>query len=440
MAHRDRFGLPLTTVSEAAAADYVGAVDLMLSANFGAEALLDRALATDPDFALAHIARARLLQVQARIGEAKEAAATARGLVARVTPREARHIETLALAVDGEGPRALALLEEHVAEYPRDALVLALAMGVFSLLGFSGRVDFHEAQLALLERLAPRWDEAWWFLTYLGWARIELGDIARGAGEVERALELNPHNAFAAHARAHGHFEAGAADAGAAFITRWLPTYDRRGQLHGHLAWHQALFELARGNPAGARTLYADAVRPTASLAPPLFSLADSASFLWRWQLYGTAPSLAGEWAEVGRHVARYFPHAGLHFADIHAVLAEAALGDDAAATRRQAQSRERLASGRLPQGPAVPALCAGVAAFARCDYALAADELGTVLDELPRVGGSHAQREVFEDTFIIACLRAGQRERARPRLEERLARRPSARDRRWLAETAPMT
>jgi hypothetical protein len=156
----------------------------------------------------------------------------------------------------------MALIEEHVDEYPRDALVLSLALGVFGLLGFSGRADFHEAQLALLQRLAPRWDEDWWFLTYLGWARIELGDIATGAAEVERALALNAHNAYAAHARAHGYFEAGEADAGTAFIEGWLPDYDRRSQLHAHLSWHQALFELARGNSARAGALYADAIRP----------------------------------------------------------------------------------------------------------------------------------------------------------------------------------
>src|SRR5579864_760077 len=223
MPFEDRFGLPLTTSSAAAAEKYVGALDLMLSANIGAEELLDAALASDPEFALAHIARGRLLAVQARGAEAKEAAERAHTLAGRVTAREARHIAAVALAIDGKGKEATAVLEEHVAEYPRDALVLSLALGVFGLLGFSGRVDFHEAQLALLESLAPRWDEDWWFLTYLGWARIELGDIARGAREVERALDLNPQNAYAAHARAHGYYEAGDAEGGAGFIEGWLP-------------------------------------------------------------------------------------------------------------------------------------------------------------------------------------------------------------------------
>jgi 4-hydroxyphenylpyruvate dioxygenase-like putative hemolysin len=107
----DRFGLPLSTQDSAAAADYVAAVDLMLSANAGAEARLERALAADPEFALAHIARARLLQVQARVADARKAAAEARALAGRVTRREARHIETIAQAIDGNGPKAMSLVE-----------------------------------------------------------------------------------------------------------------------------------------------------------------------------------------------------------------------------------------------------------------------------------------------------------------------------------------
>src|SRR5258705_566227 len=204
----DRVGLPLTTQPPQAAESYNRAVDLLLSANAGAEALLDAALAADPEFALAHIARARLCQVQARMPEAKQAAAEARGLRDRVSARVEGTIEVIALTIDGAGSRAMARLEDHVAEYPRDALALSLALGVFGLLGFSGRLDHHDAQLTLLERLAAHWGEDWGFLTYLGWARLETGAVAVGTPEVERALTRNPHNAFAAHAPTPGYFHA----------------------------------------------------------------------------------------------------------------------------------------------------------------------------------------------------------------------------------------
>ena len=54
--------------------------------------------------------------------------------------------------------------------------------------------------------------------------------------------------------------------------------------------------------------------------------------------------------------------------------------------------------------------------------------------DQLCRVGGSHAQREVFEDTLMEAYLRAGQFDKAEGLLNNRLKRRESPRDAFWLA------
>jgi tetratricopeptide (TPR) repeat protein len=431
---KDCFELPVTCATAAAVEDYVAAVDLLLSAWPGAEVRLDRALNADPDFALAHIARGRLLQLQARIPEAKAAAAHAQSLANRLTARERRHIDAIALSIDGAAGDALAMVRAHASEYPRDALPLSLALGVFGLLGFSGRSDHHEAQLALLEQLAPHWGDDWWFLGYLGWAYIETGEVAEGTRLVERSLAGNPRNAHAAHQRVHGFFESGDADGGAGFVENWLTCYDRAGHLHCHLSWHLALFELARGNVERSRTIYLDDIRPSAAQAAPMLVLADSASFLWRWRIYGVAPSLDLEWAEVAEHARRHFPCAGLAFADLHAALAEVATGDDDGLHSRIAGLQSLARDGRLSPGKVAPALCAGAAALGRDDNAEAAQILEPALADLARIGGSHAQREIFEDSLIVAYIRSEQSAKAAPFLRARLGRRPSTRDEAWLA------
>jgi tetratricopeptide (TPR) repeat protein len=435
MEMKDRFDLPVTSTSARSLEDYVTALDLLLSANPGADPLFQRAIAADPDFALAHIARARSLQLQARMPEARAAAAQAQALRDRVSTREQRHLDAIALAIEGAAAEALALIRTHAAEFPRDALPLSLGLGVFGLIGFSGRLDHHEEQLALLEELAPHWGDDWWFLGYLGWAYIETGEVAAGTRLVERSLADNPRNAHAAHQRAHGFFESGDAAGGAAFIEAWLPGYDRAGHLHCHLSWHLALFELARGNTERARDVYLDSIRPSVARSAPMLSLADSASFLWRWQLYGAAPPFDQEWAEVAAHARRHFPHAGLAFADLHAALAEAATGDHEILQRRIAELRSLSKEGRLPPGEVAPALCAGAAALGHGDQAEAARLLEAVLADLARIGGSHAQREVFEDSLILAYLRSEQSAKAARLLRSRLARRPSNRDQAWLTQ-----
>ena len=62
------------------------------------------------------------------------------------------------------------------------------------------------------------------------------------------------------------------------------------------------------------------------------------------------------------------------------------------------------------------------------------------VFPQLARVGGSHAQREVFEDTLLESYIRAEQYDKAEDLLRERLNRRSSVRDSYWLARTKTNT
>ena len=87
--NRDRYDLPLTTASDRAAAHYRDGVDCMLSAWHGAEDAFDQAIAEDPGFALAHIARARLHQLNMQGAEARAMAAQARQLAASATSANA---------------------------------------------------------------------------------------------------------------------------------------------------------------------------------------------------------------------------------------------------------------------------------------------------------------------------------------------------------------
>ena len=112
-----------------------------------------------------------------------------------------------------------------------------------------------------------------------------------------------------------------------------------------------------------------------------------------------------------------------------------------AAATRNQAALEERLAviekrvaDGKLPAGAVVPQLFRAMSAFAGGDYRGCVAQLSPVLDEVVRIGGSHAQRELVEDTFIVALMKSGDLARAQAMLDRRLHRRPSPRDTRWLA------
>jgi len=64
--------------------------------------------------------------------------------------------------------------------------------------------------------------------------------------------------------------------------------------------------------------------------------------------------------------------------------------------------------------------LCRGILAYARGDYARAADDLVPLAGEIRRLGGSHAQRDVFQRTLIEAAIKAGRLRQARAMLSAR--------------------
>jgi hypothetical protein len=437
MPHEDRYGLPLSTSSEEAASAYREGVDLMLAGWTGTAETLERAIAADPDFALAQIARARVHAFYQQGDLARQKAALARELAAkRGTERERSHVETLALAIEGRLPDAIAAMLGHVDAWPRDAVVLSLPLGAFGLFAFSGMPDHDRARHELCERVARHYGEDWWFLTMSGWAMTENGDIARGRAVTERGFNLRRANAHAAHAVLHAMFEDGSIDEADRLVDDWIPTYGRAGILHGHILWHQALGALEHGDAAKALRIYADVLQPSATQAPPLNIVTDSASLLWRLAAYGhSVPKTL--WLEADGAAQKLFPKSSLPFADVHMALFAAATQNREALAARLAVIEQRLAEGKLPAGPVVPAICRALAAFADDDHAACAQTLAPVLGEVVRIGGSHAQRELIEDTFIVALMRSGDLSRARTLLDARLHRRPSMRDTRWQAAMA---
>ena len=153
---QDRYGFALTTASTEARDAYVAGVDLALSANHGAEEAFRRAIACDEGLAVAHVALARMLQVAGRIPDAKAAAGRAQELASSLPQRERSHVNALATVIDSGSVAGLAAVKEHLATYPRDAMVLAPCTGVFGLIGFSGRAGREVELLALLDPLGER--------------------------------------------------------------------------------------------------------------------------------------------------------------------------------------------------------------------------------------------------------------------------------------------
>ena len=431
----DRYGLPISTTVDAAGAAYRDGIDCILAAWPGAAAALDRAIAADPDFALAHAGRARVHAMYAESAQARAGISTAQRLVAsNGTDRERSHVELLAAAIGGQPDRALTGALSHLEQWPRDATILFTLLGAFGLLAFSGRPDHDRARVDLCRRHAGDYGEDWWFLTYHGWALTESGDVRNGRRISEHAFGLRRENANAVHGLAHAMFEDDSLAEADELLGQWMPGYDRAGIQHGHLAWHWALSALDREDPGRALELFDSHFRPGVTLAAPMNVVTDGISLLWRLFAYGyEVPERA--WQEVSGYSERAFPRAGTAFADAHMGLLAAATGNGPGLERRISELETRLADDLLSVGPVAPAICRAAREFAAGDYARCIEILEPLAHEIVRIGGSHAQREVFEDILIIALLRADEPARARTLIDQRLHRRaPPCREARTVA------
>ena len=429
---KDRYDLPISTSSPQAAERFQEGMDRLLSQNFGPEEKLQRSIEADEGFAMAHAALAYNWMLRVQLAEAKESIKRAQSLAAGVTRREAQHIECIALFVAGNGPQSLALIREHLAEFPRDAMMSRLAQRHF-MQGCSGAgvANFPEELFAMLTELEPHYGDDWSFLGQYAFAHHETGLLEKAYQFAQRSLDLRPTNAVASHSVTHVFFERGDPIGGGDFLGNWLLSFDKRATYHIHLSWHQALFELAMGRYQQAVALYESDIRPSVVARSPS-SLADSASLMWRMQVYaGVAPPVP--WEEVRDQAAPAADRPGPPFRDAHAALAFSAAGDDKALGRMMDGLREVAHKGNAVAEEVTLPLVQGIHAFAQGDYSQAVQLMEPIAGQLTRLGGSHAQREVFEDTLLEAYLRAEQFDKAESMLQSRLKQRASVRDTFWL-------
>ena len=429
----DRYGLPLTTNSQTALAHYAEGLDLALSQNFGAEDAFDRAIEADEGFALAYASKAFLEFLRINVPEARASAEKAEKLSSGLSSRERGFVDVVSKFVHGQNHAATAAAHQHASEYPRDALILRLAQRLYTqgCVGI-GAPDYPPRFYRLMTEAAPHYGEDWAFLGQYAWANHEIGKMGEGMDLAQRSLYLNPSNGVAAHSVAHVFYEMSQDDEGAAFLSEWLEDYDRRSTYRVHLSWHQALFELAMGRYNQALGWYDRDIRPAVQELK-YASLADSASLVWRMKIYGdTSPQ--APWSELIELAAPAAARPGPSFRDAHAALAFTAAGDDESFGKLVDGLQAMADNGDATAREATLPLIKGIGAFGRGDYAEAVRLMEPVYPQLTRVGGSHAQRLVFEDTLLEAFLRAEEFDKATDMLRERLSRRESPRELYWLA------
>ena len=174
-----------------------------------------------------------------------------------------------------------------------------------------------------------------------------------------------------------------------------------------HNWWHLALFALEQGDGAATLALYDEHVWGVCREYSQ--DQIGAVSLLARLELAGV--DVGARWQDLAPWLAGRTHDQVQPFLDMHYLYGLARAGRPEADALLAAVERHAAHAPALTraawQRVAVPA-CRGLLAHARGDHGRAVDELGIALPRLIEIGGSHAQRDLFEQVYVDALARAG--------------------------------
>ena len=430
MSFPDIRGNPCGTTSRAALAAAESALWRLMSFYDAPLADLDAAMAADPGWALPHITKAGFLlslTEAAQLPEADAHLSHARALAKQATPRERAHLQAVQLVHEGRWHAACRVWDELLLEHPTDALALQWAQ----------LWDFYRGDAVGLRqrpaRALPAWDEADPLYAYalslyaFGLEENNLYPQAEEAGR--RALALNPRVPWAVHAVAHVMEMQGRFEEGSAWLRQHQEAWAEDNGFACHLWWHKSLFRLEAMDVEGVRRLV-DAHLSGDALQVTLQRV-DAVAMLWRLHLLGEdlsahARALLQTWTLDDADAGHYA------FNDVHTVLALLVAGEAPRAEAWVARCAERAlgaedarrANHLMAREVGLP-LMRGLLAFARGDADGAVDLIYPARAGAQRFGGSHAQRDLIDQTLLAAAAQGNRRAVGRALINERTMAKP---------------
>ncbi len=422
----DRRGLAFSSESDEAVALFDQAVDHYLEYRLDTGELLGQALEADPGFVMPRLLKASMLrllgsnsvrpQIEAELG-AIDAQDT------RLNPRETLHVEALKHWVAGDLTAARSTWDAIVQEWPFDLVALRHMHFQSFWLGEQ------QAMRNTVASALPAWTDDMpgygFVLGMLAFGFEEMGDYARAEALGKEAVERNPEDLWAIHAVAHVMEMQGRLADGSAWLDYPDDRWADRGPVKNHVWWHAALFAVESGDFDAALVLYDNHVKPGERRIST--DMMNAPSLLARLELAGC--DVGERWEQLAEWSEGWVDDHVIAFTDAHTMIPLARTGREAAAEaflaslEKFAGTRDNDAAQRIE--PLILPLAKGIRALYAGKPAETVELLAPIRYGLQPIGGSHAQRDIFNQLLLEAAIKAGNWPLARSLASERIALRP---------------
>jgi tetratricopeptide (TPR) repeat protein len=354
--------------------------------------------------------------------EAPEAPANARRYLraaealGSANDRERAAVAHLKAWVADDVPGALAVSRAVVADHPRDlAMVKLHQYHAFNQGDFPEMLWIAEAAIAANENVAQMHGMH-------AFALEQCHLLPEAEAAARAALALQADEPWAHHAMAHVMLTEGRIDEGADFLegvaAGWEPL---NSFIYTHNWWHLALFYLSQGRGEAARAVYDE--RVWARVKSYSQDQVGAVSLLARLEFAGV--EVGDRWDELAGHLAARVGDTVQPFLSLQYLYGLARAGrPEAGALMASIRDRAATAPAFSHAAWAYVALpvAEGMTAFLAGDAAGAVRKLGAALPRMVEIGGSHAQRDLFEQIYLEALLADRRWTRAQQVLEQRRA------------------
>jgi tetratricopeptide (TPR) repeat protein len=423
---------PVSLTSQAQLDDWNGVVHGVLSHGTKPGVHLGALIDANPDFAMGHAARGLFMIMTGRkemLTHAINAAKTSKQKlkVHGGNTREQGWVTALDQWLNDQPTRAIETMEKILRENPRDTISAKLSHGIRFILGDGNGMR------RSVERVlgAHGSDHAMrgYILGCHAFTLEETGEYAAAERTGLQGLQYATDDAWGLHAVAHVYDMTANPDAGIQLIEDNGAAWGHCNNFTYHVWWHKALLHLDRGELDVALALYDTKIRQDKT--DDYRDIANATSLLMRLELEGM--DVANRWDELADFSENRTEDSCLVFADLHYMLALAGANrPDAKAEMMARFACDAIQSGDMAQRFKDPGMAAmaGLNAFSEGRYTDAFVNLAAARPSMQTIGGSHAQRDVFERMTIDAGLRAGGVDQVETFLSERLSQRAGHEDR----------
>ena len=420
----DKRGLAFTASSQAAVDAFDASVDEFLASGRDAGRLLKRVAEVDPDMIMGQCLRGYFFRLPALANLAVRsdaALAKAQSLAANATQRERMHVQALAAWSAGDIRRMNEIWDTILIDHPHDILALRIAHTMHFFLG-----DLAQMRDSMA-RVMPRWDESvpgyGYVLGCRAFSLEENNDLGPAETMGKRAVEINENDVWAGHCVAHVLEAQGRRREGIEWIDGHEDAWRKRGVFAQHMWWHRALHYLELEQYDAVLHAYDREFWPEPS--EDNIAIGNAASMLMRLDILGI--DVGDRWKNVAEICAGRIDVRLRAFNDLHFMMALTMAGRRDEAKQMLDSMREFAnahAGGSVTMGATyrdagVP-VAEAILAHGAKDHARVVEIMMQARYRMLPLGGSWAQRDVWERMLINAALKDGQHGLARALLAER--------------------